>query len=539
MRMPELSTKAHLFLSDGAVEREVVVTQTPFTIGRLPDRDLVLPHPYISRNHAQLVYEDSQFYLIDQGSQSGSYLNGKRVQRQRLADDDVIHIGSPEGPRLRFRIEHTTATALRTLLGQIKDTSSSESGLGKLSWFVEAARRLNKVGAVNEILSSLIEATLELTRVERGYVFLCDTSGQPRLAAGRNIHNQPLSDDSTISHSALQQAIASRADFIVKDALSGQADGLPSHSIVAQSLRTIICIPLRRRVSDPRLPEKEILGVLYLDSQQKGKLTRIDSDLLKIVATEAAVLLENAMLVQAEEAARRYREELKIASEIQQGLMVVRIPELSYAKVNAQSVPCKDIGGDFYDVISLEDALYVVVADISGKGISAALLGATLQGLIHSQVLAGQSLSQIALFANRYICDKSVGKYATMVLLRLNAEGEGEYINCGHVLPLLQTSETVSALPNGNFPVGMIPAVSYTSDKFKVKPGERILIVTDGVTESENPAGECYGEQRLQAAVMGGADLGVLFDQVSAFTQGAPLEDDCTILEVCFAACPA
>ena len=536
--MPELSTKAHLFLSDGAVEREVVVTQTPFTIGRLPDRDLVLPHPYISRNHAQLVYEDSQFYLIDQGSQSGSYLNGKRIQRQRLADDDVIHIGSPEGPQLRFRTEHTTATALRTLLGQIKDTSSSESGLGKLSWFVEAARRLNKVGAVNEILSSLIEATLELTRVERGYVFLCDTSGQPRLAAGRNIHNQPLSDDSTISHSALQQAIASREDFIVKDALSSQADGSPSRSVVAQSLRTIICIPLRRRISDPRLPEKEILGVLYLDSQQKGKLTRIDSDLLKIVATEAAVLLENAMLAQAEEAARRYREELKIASEIQQGLMVVRIPELSYAKVNAQSVPCKDIGGDFYDVISLEDALYVVVADISGKGISAALLGATLQGLIHSQVLAGQSLSQIALFANRYICDKSVGKYATMVLLRLNAEGEGEYINCGHVLPLLQTSETVSALPNGNFPVGMIPAVSYTSDKFKVKPGERILIVTDGVTESENPTGECYGEQRLQAAVMGGADLGVLFDQVSAFTQGSPLEDDCTILEVCFAACP-
>ncbi len=536
MRMPELSTKAHLFLSDGAVEREVVVAQTPFTIGRLPDRDLVLPHPYISRNHAQLVYEDSQFYLIDQGSQSGSYLNGKRIQRQRLADDDVIHIGSLEGPQLRFRIEHTTATALRTLLGQINDTSSSESGLGKLSWFVEAARRLNKVGAVNEILSSLIEATLELTRVERGYVFLCDTSGQPRLAAGRNIHNEPLSDDSTISHSALQQAIASRADFIVKDALSGQADSLPSRSIVAQSLRTIICIPLRRRVADPRLPEKEILGVLYLDSQQKGKLTRIDSDLLKIVATEAAVLLENAMLAEAEEASRRYREELKIASEIQQGLMMVRIPQLSYAKVNAQSVPCKGIGGDFYDVISLEDSLYVVVADISGKGISAALLGATLQGLIHSQVLAGQSLSQIALFANRYICDKSVGKYATMVLLRLNAEGEGEYINCGHVLPLLQTNETVSALPNGNLPVGMIPGVSYTSDKFKLKPGERILIVTDGVTESENPAGECYGEERLQAAVMGGADLGVVFDQVSAFTQGSPLEDDCTILEVCFAA---
>jgi sigma-B regulation protein RsbU (phosphoserine phosphatase) len=465
-------------------------------------------------------------------------VNGQRVQRQRLNDEDVIQIGSLQGPRILFRRQQATAAAsLQTLLGQVHKTTGNEPSLGRLAWFVEAARRLNNLGAVNDILAVLIETTLQLTLAERGYVFLRDGAGELRLAAGRNTQNELLSDDSTISHSAIQKALESGSGFIVTDTLSAEAT-VPSQSMVVQNLRTIICIPLRRRVAEPTTPDAEILGVLYLDSrQQRGKLTRIDNDLLNTIATEAAILVENAALAQAEEAARRYREELRIASEIQQGLMMVRIPELSYARVNARSLPCKGIGGDFYDVIAMEDCLYVVLADISGKGVSAALLGSMLQGLIHAQVAAGQSLAQIAQFANSYICNKNVGKYATLVLLRMTVAGEVEYVNCGHVAPLLHTEQRVSGLSNCNLPVGLIPAATYTSDRFSIQPGERILIVTDGVTEAERPDGDCYGDERLQALVMGGAGIFAVLDAVNVFTQAAPLEDDRTILEVCFAAC--
>ena len=170
---------------------------------------------------------------------------------------------------------------------------------------------------------------------------------------------------------------------------------------------------------------------------------RVDSDLLKTIAMEAAVLVENASLASAEESARRYREELGIAASIQQGLMAVRIPELSYARVLAHSVPCKEIGGDFYDVIATDSAFYVVVADISGKGVSAALLASTLQGLVHAQVLAGVSLPQIAMFSNKYICEKSISKYATLILLKLSPDGAVEYLNCGHVAPLRHRADQI------------------------------------------------------------------------------------------------
>jgi phosphoserine phosphatase RsbU/P len=537
--MSQALPKALLVISDGTLQRQVLLTHSPFTIGRMDDRDLILPYPYISRIHAQIVYEEARFYLIDQSSQSGTFVNGRRIQRHPLADEDVIHVGSLQGPQLHFRRQDaTTETSLRTLLGQMHDTSDGESSLGKLRWFVEAARRLNNLGAVNEILIALIETTLQLTQVERGYVFLNDPHGKLSLAIGRNMQGEALTDDSTISHSAIQNAITSGSDFIVTDDLANHQAKNPSHSMVVQNLRTVICIPLRRRTAGEQIREAEVLGVLYLDSQQKrARLTRIDSDLLTTIATEVAVLVENAMLAQAEAAGRQYIEELKIASEIQRGLMMVNIPELSYARVDAQSIPCTGIGGDFYDVISLEEALYVVVADVSGKGVSAALLGATLQGLIHSQVLSGQALSQIALFANRYICNKGISKYATLVLLRLSPNGDVEYINCGHVQPLLHSSDGVTSLPNGNFPVGMLPWATYASEQLKLKPGDRILIVTDGVTEAEDPTGECYGDARLQALVTAGARLNLVFDEVSTFTQGAPLADDCTILEVCFADC--
>ena len=165
--------------------------------------------------------------------------------------------------------------------------------------------------------------------------------------------------------------------------------------MVQQSIRMVYCIPLRKRAAGTDCHEKDILGVLYLDSRlQPGKLSQVDNDLLETISTEAAALVENAFLAQAEESARRYREELNIAAAIQQGLMEFAIPNLPYARVHARSVACKDVGGDFYDVIATPDGLYIVIADISGKGVSAAILASTLQGLLYGLLLAGQPLAR-------------------------------------------------------------------------------------------------------------------------------------------------
>ena len=215
--------------------------------------------------------------------------------------------------------------------------------------------------------------------------------------------------------------------------------------------------------------------------------------------------------------------------------MEFAIPNLPYAKVHARSVACKEVGGDFYDVIATKDGIYIVIADISGKGVSAAILASTLQGLLYGMLLAGQPLADIAEVANRYICEKNVQKYATMILVKLDPDGTFEYVNCGHVQPLLANGQGVKRLENANMVVGLIEEATFTSERLHLKTGDRIILATDGVTEAESTTGEFFGEERLEAALEGSTIEGVL-NKVEIFMNGAPPNDDFTMMEVLYSA---
>jgi serine phosphatase RsbU (regulator of sigma subunit) len=197
-------------------------------------------------------------------------------------------------------------------------------------------------------------------------------------------------------------------------------------------------------------------------------------------------------------------------------------------------MPCKEIGGDFFDVVATDDALSVVVADVSGKGVSAALLASTLQGLVYSQLLSGQSLAGIAQVCNRYICAKDISKYATMVILRLSRRGTLEYINCGHIMPLLVRKGEVEQLKQSNLPVGLIADADYDAAMLSLVADDRVLLVTDGVTEAEDNSGEFYGDARLAEAAGTSKSLEDIFVSVQKYCNGAPATDDCTMMEVSY-----
>jgi phosphoserine phosphatase RsbU/P len=523
---------------DGPHRSSGKIDHSPFTVGRLPDRDLILEDVHVSRRHAEIVYENGSFHVVDMESRHGTFVNGIRVQRQRLSTHDLVHFGSVDGPGMRFGVEEATSTStIRELLVQLPAASNSSSGLEKLRWFLEAARRLNAVGAVDQILTCLVETTLDLTKVERGYFFLRDEAGKLKLAAGRNNRGEALTDDLTLSRSAIQQALSSANEFIVTDTLKAEA-AVRSESMIMQNIRSIICIPLRRpraQSSGENAGANELLGVLYLDSRlHAGNLTPVDSEMLRTIASEAAALIDNAQLVISEEQARRYREELDIAATIQQGLMAVQIPELPYAKVSARSVPCKEIGGDFYDVIVDGDHIYLIIVDVSGKGVSAALLASTLQGLIYSQLRARHSLDTVATLVNEFICTKNVGKYATMCILKVSKTGTVDYINCGHPTPLVCNGQSVEQLGGSNLPVGLIDWAEFTAYTAIVEHGTRVFLVTDGVTEAENAAGEFFGDARLQHAFGSNCNLDGVAQSLQAFCGATPANDDCTMLELLF-----
>lgn len=517
----------------------------PFTIGRLNDRSLVLDHPFISRAHAQIHHQNGQYLLEDLRSTHGTYLNGRRLDAmagpQVLSPGDKIRFGSSDGPLLRFGKPARDTASLKDLMGQMQSIAmpSEGSDLEKLRWFLEAARKLNAVGAVEEVLKSLVEITLDLTQMERGFVYLRDTdTSELTMAVGLSLAGETLPDARDVSQSAIQQATRSAAEYIITDTLS--AEGSLSDSMVAGSIRTVICIPLRSRHSDFGGDDDsksefggEILGVLYLDSRLKaGTLNEVDSGLLETIAGEAASLIENASLARADEAARRYREELNIAAHIQQGLMTVQIPDIPYARINARNVPCKDVGGDFFDVLVDEDGVSLVITDVSGKGVSAALLASTLQGLVYSQLAARQPLEQVARMCNRFICAKDIGKYATMIVLKLSKNGNLQYINCGHVMPLLVGDGKVEKLTATNLPVGLLPDADYDAAYLKMPQNSRLILVTDGVTEAEDPDGEFFGDDRLEEAASQFDSVAEMFDSVQRFMNGAPPTDDCTMIEL-------
>jgi phosphoserine phosphatase RsbU/P len=540
-----------LVLVQGNEQKNIILNRTPFSVGRKVDKDLVIADPRVSRDHALIVLEAEGFFLVDQGSKHGTFVNGERIQRQRLERNDRLEFGARDSAYAIFNPARSSSNTARQFLSQISGIQISQEAndLEKLTLFLEAARTLNTAGVLDEILMTMLEVTLRVTRAERGYVFLKDDEGKLRLAAGRNSKGEPLLDDKTISHSALEESLRSNSEFLLTDTGSSM-DLAARQSIVAYDLRTVICIPLRKRhvqsVRDQPTPasgsaSSEVTGVLYVDSRFASReFSGVGHDVLRALATEAASLIENARLVQAEEESRRFQQELTIAAGIQQRLMQVKIPEVPFATLRGRNLPCKAVGGDFYDAVNTKDGLAVVLADVSGKGVSAALLASTLQGMVISQLISGMPLLDVIVAVNRFFTEKLVGeKYATVLLARLRSNGDLEYVNCGHVQPLLVCAGKVIRPPHGNVPVGLLPDATFESAHCKLSSGDRFILVTDGVTEAENPAGDFFEDFRLEEAAAKASSYEGIFCAVSEFCAGNPLNDDCTVVELVYSSAAA
>src|SRR5580700_4374239 len=144
-------------------------------------------------------------------------------------------------------------------------------------------------------------------------------------------------------------------------------------------------------------------------------------------------------------------------------------PRFSYA--------CKDIGGDFFDLVYTDKGLSLIVADVSGKGVSAAVVASILQGMLYSQLARDSPLPEMISAVNRFLCEKVAGqKYATLVIARLSNAGDLELINCGHVPPLLVSGDQIIKLEEGNLPVGLVPVAEFQELRMKLKTGDRLML---------------------------------------------------------------
>jgi serine phosphatase RsbU (regulator of sigma subunit) len=347
----------------------------------------------------------------------------------------------------------------------------------------------------------------------------------------------------TPSQTALRQAINQQSTVIRGD-LNLADQGLDAaQSIVAQLLRSVVAIPLfamPRANSEASVLVKrgQLLGVIYLDSKRPAAFSGLDRQILDALGVEAASILDNARLVEQERERQRMDQELSIARQIQQAMLPQGLHDFPHLAVTGEQRPCNAVGGDYYDVFPFgPDRTAFLIADVSGKGLGAALLTTMLQGALSAMTL-GTDPVRVFNHINRFLCEHSeVGRYATMFFAIIDDDGTLEFINAGHPSPLLLRRGEVSDLyTDGSFPVGLVAKAEYTATTLKLEHEDTLVLFSDGITEAQNPDRELFGFPRLHEVLAGRQEESLdslkktILDSVEEFSRGASQSDDMTLL---------
>jgi serine phosphatase RsbU (regulator of sigma subunit)/pSer/pThr/pTyr-binding forkhead associated (FHA) protein len=536
-------------ISPDQSRRVVRISGSPFLIGRGDEtgNHLPLDDPRISRQCAAIISDSKGCLLKDLGYRRGIFVNGKKADHHVLTNGDVITFGLEESYEIVFRARKAekSVESMLTLIGGITGMEVPTTGLGKLNLLLEATSLLHSDLPLESVLGTMLDHAISITQADRGLLLEADSSGalHVRLARGKGGVLLPT-EGLAPSQTALRQAMAKQSSVITEDLSLADTALQAAQSIMAQSLRAIIAIPLysvsRANAADSAVPSAHghFLGVVYLDSRHATAFSKLDRQILDALAMEAASILDNARLVERERQRQRMEQELNIARDIQQALLPHGFRDYPYLSVTGIHTPCHAVGGDYFDLFPMsEDRTAFLVADVSGKGLGAALLTTMLQGAL-SGMTTGSDPVLVFNYINRFLCEHAeVGRYATMFFGILNREGQLVFINAGHPSPLvLRQGEVTELYSEGSFPVGLVPEANFTAATAHLQPSDTLILFSDGVTEAMDPDEKLYGVPRLQEVLSGKHNVPLeelqtsILESVHAFTRGADQADDITVL---------
>lgn len=524
------------------------MAKTPFTIGRQADNDLVLRDTRASRRHARIVEDDGAYVIEDLASKHGVTVNGEPVVRRVLRPGDVIRFGFEDSDELTFAIETPElGRLLETLPASGAAVPAAAQNLIKLRAVLEVARALQSSLSIDDVLAAVVDAALTITGSERGFLLLKEGEELgirvARDAGGMSLPKDALQVPTRLIHRALHER---------RELLSMNFDSLavgqgPDASVANLELRSVVTVPLVRvRTSDPgetmTTSLNETVGLIYLDSRRgAADLSSGNRELLQSLAIEASTILENARLLEQERARQALEEELRIARLIQQSLLPDRLPTSGWFRAAGSSIASRQVGGDYFDVIQIgPEAFSAVVADVSGKGVSSALLAALLQGAALRSARAPAEIEEMFTQLNRFLLERTQGeKYATLFYAVIGANGDLDWVNAAHCPPILvRRTGGVELLEATGLPVGLLESAAYEVRRERLEPGDKLVVYTDGLTEARNAHGQFFETARLlrllrqQAQASCAALHALLLEELGAFTGGAPQDDDVTLLVV-------
>ncbi len=527
--------QAQLTFTDPAGKRQTAaVNEDPFRIGRSRGNHLAVAGTDVSRDHAEITWDGRQFVLRDCESRAGTLLNDDRVETHPLVSGDRIRVGSLE---LVFSVgagaesDRASSSANSTAIHDLRQTATLLAGL----------RAVGSARVLDHVLDLVLDAAIEVSGAERGFIMLETPSGGLEFRSGRGRHQVPLSGSQfQTSHKIPDEVYRSGEIRVINDMLD-----LPLASdhegTIAMGIRNVLCAPLRLvRYVDVDAPSEEDrrIGVLYLDSRERQVLRSGSMRAaLETLANEAAVAIENARLYREAQQQAAMEKDLQTAHAFQQALLPKAAPALGYFEAAASMVPCRMIGGDFFEDVSLpQSALGFTLGDVAGKGAAAGLLGARIQEIFSAHAPRLVEPAETIAAINVTLLGRSLeARFVTMVYGVLHPDGRLRYCNAGHNPPVLVTADGARRLETGGLIVGLFDDASFDEETLQLSPDDLLVIFSDGISEAMNADGEEFGDERIIDCVGGverdpGVVLTQLFERLRSFTGDEPPGDDMTAL---------
>ncbi len=521
-----------LEVQDGLGRRVIPIDKPTLTIGRRTESDVRLVGSDVSREHAEIIRENGALVLKDRGSRYGTFVNGEAVTEHTLTHGDRVQFGRTGGAEVIFLTDAAANSGTSTAGTAVGD-------IRQMATLLEGLRALGSGRVLDEVLALVLDAAIGVTGAERGFIMLAgdDRQLEMKLARSRGRVTLPGTRFDT-SRKIPEEVYATGELKVVADLLD---DAKAHEGTVALGIRQVLCTPLRlvRYLDRPDMPaETRAIGVLYLDSREKGQLlSQATRGALDTLASEAGVAIENARLYRETLEKARIEHELRIAAEIQRSLLPQGRREGAFFQAMGASLPSRSIGGDFFEYTDMDDGgIGVVLGDVAGKGPAAALLTAKIQGLFSAQSGDGSPASAMKLVNNGLLKRQIDARYATVFFATLSPAGVLTYCNAGHNPPMVVSAAGVRSLASGSVPVGLFASAAYGDERTTLDPGDVLVIFSDGVTEALNPVGEEFGEDRLSAELIRHREaplpdlLQAIITAVQAFAAGASQSDDVTVL---------
>ncbi|HEV2879806.1 MAG TPA: SpoIIE family protein phosphatase [Pyrinomonadaceae bacterium] len=550
------------------------------TIGRSARNDVCIPDPFASRVHAEVRREGDAYILQDLGSANGTLYNGDRVEsalmltsggRIQIGETEIVFrdkdagagatmISDPsaaalpeatialnsdqrstsglldaiEDARTQGSAEQPRPAAVGTIINSTRGTTANTVQQGDLLALIsKVSVTLLAPATLDETLRQVVALVFEAVPAERCLIMLRDQNAELKIRVAQLRNSKEETGEVRVSRSIIEEVVGQGRSVLTSDAQHDPR--FMSSTMTIQGIRSVLAVPLG--------VGERIFGMIYADSPlAEAKFSQDHLTVLTTLASVAAIRVENARLMEEDLERERFERELNLAREIQQRFQPSGAPNVAGYEMQGISFPCYEIGGDYYDFIERPDGRMVIaLGDVSGKGTSAALLMSSLHAAMHAQIPAHKTLGDTISAVNRYLAETiPMNRFITLFCAELDPlTGSLSFLNAGHNPPLIaHAGGSMEQLAAGGIPLGIVGDAVYREGRTQLQPGDALVIYSDGVSETQNAAGEEYGPVRLYNTVaryLESTAAGIR-DKIEAdltkFAQGTPAGDDITLVIV-------